>query len=41
MLFFTEKGNSAFSNSKMRWKEESEKFSLSKDFKLHLKFSGK
>ena len=28
-LFFTEKGNLKFSDSKMRWKEESEKFSLS------------
>ena len=28
-LFFTEKGNLKFSDLKMRWKEESEKFSLS------------
>ena len=40
-LFFTEKGHSAFSDSELRWKAESEKFSLSKDFKLYLKFSGK
>ena len=28
-LFFLKKGNLKFSNSKMRWGEESEKFSLS------------
>ena len=28
-LFFEEKGNLKFSDSKMRWKEESENFSLS------------
>ena len=28
-LFFTEKGNQKFPDSKMRWKEEAEKFSLS------------
>ena len=35
-LFFLEKGNLKFSDSKMRWKEESEKFSLSSNLKLHL-----
>ena len=40
-IFFAEKGNLKFSDSKVRWKEESEKFSPSQNFKLHLKFSGR
>ena len=35
------KGNLKFSDSKMRWKKKSEKFSLSQNFKLHLTFSGR
>ena len=40
-LFFAEKGNLKLWDSKMSWREESEKFSLSFNGKLHLKFSGK
>ena len=40
-LFLAEKGNLKLSDSKMSWREESEKFSLSFNGKLHLKFSGK
>ena len=40
-LFLAEKGNLKLSVSKMSWREESEKFSLSFNGKLHLKFSGK
>ena len=36
--FFLEKGNLKFSDSQMWWREESEKFSLSQNFELHLKF---
>ena len=36
--FFLEKGNLKFSDSQMWWREESEKFSLSQNVELHLKF---
>ena len=37
--FWRKKGNLKFSDSKMRWREESENFSLSQYVTLHLKFS--
>ena len=40
-LFFVEKRNPKFSKPKMRCREESEKFSFSKNFKLRLNFSGR
>ena len=40
-LFFVEKGNLKFSESKMRSREESEKLLIPQNFKLQQKFSGK
>ena len=41
MLFFVEKGNLKFSESKMQCRKELENLSLSENFKLLLKLSGK
>ena len=40
-LFFVRGKDLTFSNLKMWWREESEKFSILQYVKLHVKFSGK